>query len=205
MDKLNLMVSRDGEYAPRFYEMTGGSFDKMLDAVKALPYRKYVPSSKIWNVDAAGIGILQAGGYSVEALPDLRLDRGEDDFEAGLSARHICPAGSSSYAVGKYSVSGKFQLREAKRMRRVGRIRRLVVEITEDQVQTVIREQNAELVSLGFKDTSQPLPAIRRICARAAEEYATEVVAQFAELTDGRRDEDTIYRAITVLKQEKKI
>jgi len=208
MDKLNLMVSCSGEYAPRFYEMSGGAFDEMLDAVRALSTRKFISfPHKAWKVEMTGVEQLR-NTYNIESLPDLRLDRSQDSFETGLAVKHIVPpAGGSSFAIGKYRLSGEFQLREAKRWRRVGRLARarLVIEITEEQVYETIRVQNAEWVEHGLKPIAKPLSAIRRICNRAAEKYAQEVSARFAELTDGQRDEDTIYNAIGKLKQEKKI
>ena len=64
----------EGEYAPRYYTMTGRSFEEMLAMVKALPSRKYEDYPlKAWLIRQEGIKVLRELGLTIEQDADVRL------------------------------------------------------------------------------------------------------------------------------------
>lgn len=72
-DVINLLRKVEGEYLPRVYTMSGAEFQVMLDAIKALPERKFrdVYDFKYWHIRAAGLQALRDQGFTIEQQPDL--------------------------------------------------------------------------------------------------------------------------------------
>lgn len=73
MDQLTLKRTITGEYAPRLYQMTGGAFNAMKDAVKARPGARFDGTLKAWAIKGDDIKALKEQGYAIEQEPDFRL------------------------------------------------------------------------------------------------------------------------------------
>lgn len=74
--KLKRVVT--GEFAPQYWTVSGKSFDEMLDAVKALPYRQWQGRENAWQVKGDGIIALQQSGLKVIRDADVRVELEND-------------------------------------------------------------------------------------------------------------------------------
>jgi hypothetical protein len=70
------------EYCPRYYEMSGGTFESMLAVIKTLPFRKFEERTvesglyprKQWIVRGEGLKALRELGYTITQESDIRID-----------------------------------------------------------------------------------------------------------------------------------
>lgn len=88
-------------YAPQEFAMTGGAFDEMLDAVKALPFRQWQASKSSWRVLMDGITALKAT-YTVKLQPDVRVSRGfmnKEELDVEIDPLRIETQDDGSYTV----------------------------------------------------------------------------------------------------------
>lgn len=65
-------------YAPALYKMTGGSFQEMLDAIRALPKEQRTfeddwRTGKRWIITQAAQKTLETSGFTIEKEPDIQL------------------------------------------------------------------------------------------------------------------------------------
>lgn len=90
MESITLQCRIAGEYAPRMYTMTGGSFETMLMAVRRLPQHKFERHFRLeyWLVNREGLNQLQVQGFTVEQDPDVRAQSPEHTI---LSPREVFP------------------------------------------------------------------------------------------------------------------
>lgn len=85
MSQIVLKRSITGEYTPRYYIMTGGDFDAMLDAVKALSFRRFLDTEKAWQIKGDGIEALRKAGYTVTKEPDVKVELADVDRPVRIS------------------------------------------------------------------------------------------------------------------------
>ena len=196
MDKIMLTRNIGAEFAPRFYEMTGGTFDEMLVAVKSLSFRRFqTRPAKCWLVKGEGVETLRKQ-FDVTQLPDLRIKRTIDEYREPLSGKVVPNRRGGTYRTGEYEVGLEFQLRDKERGWKPLRFlpRGVAVNITADAVAAEIEAAEAELREL-FKDKprlarADELVAVRRICARAAQGYAEPLIAAFHAAIPNRTKEE---------------
>lgn len=73
-DSITLKRNVEGEFAPQYWTMSGGEFYTMLDAVKALSFRKWQDSERVWLVKFDGIATLREVGYTVTRNADIHVE-----------------------------------------------------------------------------------------------------------------------------------
>lgn len=173
MDKIKLQVKE--EYAPRYYTMTGGTFDEMLAAVKALDHRRFQSHPvKAWTVRREALDTLRSQGYGIEQ---------DADFRVGDFNEHAMRDEGSHVRVTAY-----FEVRSSNGEWTRGPRRELTVALTDEMIKEEkqrIEENVRETFDIEF--SADRYRAVREIARRAVREFGVKAVTAFEEATGGER------------------
>jgi hypothetical protein len=175
MDKIKLVQKVENECAPRHYTVTGGTFDEMLAAVKALDHRRFQSHPvKAWTVRREALDTLRSQGYGIEQ---------DADFRPGEFNQHsIRDDGDKVY------VTAYFEIRGSNGGWTRGPRRELTVALTDEMIEAEkerIEESARETFDIEF--SADRFRAVREIARRAVREFGVKAVTAFEEATGGER------------------
>lgn len=195
MDTIKLKRSIQSDYTARYYTMTGGEFKAMLEAVKALPFRQYDGSEKVWIVKKDGIEALQGQGFAITQDPDLK----QDFFESSITDLR------DRVHVYFYSF-----FRDDKQHFSSLPPRRIYFSITDEEIEAEQARIDEAVKRLNLSVTFSPAgryQAIREMARRKCNEYFGEVLKIYEAVADDKRDKESnlagLKAVVEVLQNEK--
>lgn len=185
-----------GEFAPRFYTLTGGSFDEMRLAVKALDYWRADHTSHgfFWVVNAQGIKALRVAGYSAVQEPDIRTRFIETAMSRDAGYRVPQESFHVTAYIDRRDGGGEWVLAAT---------RELLVFVSEEYIARRMIEIDRRVKEVLPESNFLPADryqAVRALAREVVESYSKAVTEVFSSATLGERSVAALRRGLAALR-----